>query len=82
MLMFEVEDEGSKWTQNYQQIIQDYPFYNIPIGIIRNPTKFNLPTEQTKKLVAFKAINARAEDVNLAIQYLMPGENMKVDDGR
>lgn len=53
--------------------MHNYPFHSIPIGVIRNPAHFNIPQEDLHKLIAFKAIKARGEDVKLAAAILLPG---------
>jgi hypothetical protein len=47
----------------------------MPIGIIRNPSKFNFNEQLLGDLIAFKAITAGSSDIQLAAGFLFPKED-------
>ena len=56
-----------------------YPFYYIPINVIRNPSGFNLKEDELKTLIALKSLEATPKDLRLAYSILFP-ENVNYKD--
>jgi len=47
-----------------------YPFHNLPIGVCRRPQDYNITSDLKKRLVAFKCLSARDNDLIMAYKYL------------
>lgn len=70
----EEDEESTSWVNNYDSIVSDYPFYSIPIGILRNPQRWPMEEKQLRSLIAFKALRARPSDLQLASKFLFPND--------